>query len=56
MDFEPEFVRGRAIEEREAAQATSCPNAREAHIRLAKVFEDHARKLQSAPAAQNRPV
>lgn len=51
MDFELEYVRSRAFEEREAAQATTCPRAREAHLRLAKMFEDHARKLQPAPAA-----
>ena len=50
MDFELEYVRGRALEEREAAKEASCPTAREAHLRLAEHFETHARKLQAAPA------
>lgn len=50
MDFELEYFRGRAIEEREAARVASCPIAREGHLRLAKMFEAHARELQAAPA------
>ena len=52
MDFELEYVRGRAIEEREAAQAATCLEARQAHLRLANVFEAHARKLKFPVVAQ----
>jgi len=50
MDFELEYVRSRAFQEREAADATTCPKTRQEHMRLATVFEAHARKLQSEPA------
>jgi hypothetical protein len=49
MDFELEYVRCRAIEEREAARAATCSKAREAHIRLAKIFEAHADRLECEP-------
>ena len=50
MDFELEYVRSRAIEEREAAQRATGPNEREEHLRLAAIFEVHARKLRSLAA------
>jgi len=50
MDFEFEYVRSRAMEEREAARAARSAKEREDHMRLAAVFEAHARKLKSTPA------
>lgn len=50
MEFELEYVRSRAIEEREAARAATCSKAREAHVKLAKAFERQAEKLECSPA------
>lgn len=48
MDFELEYARSRALEERQAAREAACPQARERHKRLAEIFEEQARKLRSA--------
>lgn len=47
MDFEIQYVRSRAMEEREAARAATSAKARKAHMRLAKIFEAHAAKYQN---------
>jgi hypothetical protein len=50
MDHELEYVRGRAIEEREAARAATCLKAREAHVKLAEAFERRVDELECNPA------
>ena len=50
MEFELEYVRSRAIEEREAARKATSSSARKAHLELAEAFERHADKIQHTPA------
>jgi hypothetical protein len=50
MEFELEYVRSRAIEEREAARKATSSSARKAHVELAQAFERHADKIQHTPA------
>jgi hypothetical protein len=50
MEFELEYVRARAMEERKAARAATSAKARSAHIKLAEAFERQAEKLERTPA------
>lgn len=50
MDLELEYLRSRAIEERKAASAATCSKARQAHVKLAKAFEQQAEKIECSPA------
>ena len=52
MDYELAYVERRAEEERRAAAASTWPQERDEHLRLARVFEEHARRLQRPVAAQ----
>jgi hypothetical protein len=51
MEYELTYANSRAIEEREAAATATCAEARASHLRLARVFEEHAERLRRLLAA-----
>lgn len=52
MDYELAYVERRAHEEQRAAAASTWPAERDEHLRLARLFEEHVKRLQRSVSAE----
>ena len=51
VDYELAYLERRAEEERRAAAASTWPQERDEHLRLARLFEENVRRLQRSAIA-----
>jgi hypothetical protein len=52
VDYELAYVERRAHEEQRAAAASTWPAERDEHLRLARLFEEHVKRLQRSVSAE----
>jgi hypothetical protein len=51
LDYELAYVERRAEEELQLAAASNWPQEREEHLKLARLFEEHVKRLQLSAVA-----